>query len=114
MCAAKDLTECDGPPFLTPSLFPSPPPCAQYGAKFDLISTFTLTQGQGATQCSGPAMLADCMTAACYIKTAFDGSPVTCYCPVFSVAANVTFLMGSHLGEPIPCEQPEGYVMSSA
>ena len=54
------------------------------------------------------------MTAACYIKPAFDGSPITCYCPVYGVGANVTFLMGSKLGKPIPCVQPAGYVISSA
>ncbi len=153
---------------------------SQYGFKYDLISTFAVTAGQGTTPCPGPGQVADCMTAvsipatqkgragvmnahrlghvtkrmqgrgagvprccaraargimrslcitcplqlarrpssfllqACYRKKAFDGSPVTCYCPIYDVPSGVTYYLGSKIGSPISCTQPAGYVVSGA
>lgn len=62
-----------------------------YGGVWPLISTFTLYGDQGVQMCTGAAdgssIVADCMTAACYRKRAFDGSRYVCYCPVFNIPA---------------------------
>ena len=86
----------------------------QYGGKWDLISTFLKTPTQAGKKCSGPAQYANCMTAACYIKTAFDGSPITCYCPVYSAGANDTYVVLDKLGKSRSCNDPPGYVLSAA
>lgn len=45
---------------------------------------------------------------------AFDGSPVTCYCPLVEVPEGRAYSIGSRRSrdEPVSCEQPEGYAIS--
>ncbi|KAF8065746.1 yipf1 [Scenedesmus sp. PABB004] len=92
-----------------------------YGGKWPFISTFTAYADQGAAVCTGAAdgssILADCMTAACYRRRAFDGSPYTCYCPVFNVEPGNTYALGyprSKFPNGVSCTQPSGYVLSGA
>ncbi|KAF8065748.1 hypothetical protein HT031_002808 [Scenedesmus sp. PABB004] len=84
-----------------------------YGGKWPFISTFTAYADQGVALCSavadGSSILADCMTAACYRRRAFDGSPYTCYCPVFKLAPNTPYALGyprSKFPNGINCTQP--------
>ncbi|WIA23202.1 hypothetical protein OEZ86_010092 [Tetradesmus obliquus] len=67
---------------------------AMYGGVFDVISTFNsttwpsgITSPQGG---AGPApqyclkgCSTNCFAAACHLKTAWNGMPATCYCPVY-------------------------------
>lgn len=79
-----------------------------YGSTYDFISTYTLSLNLGgftqACNVPGPgALYANCMTAACVRQTAFDGSPITCYCPVYR--AN-TFLVGAPVSATSDLCQP--------
>ncbi|KAI8463179.1 MAG: hypothetical protein J3K34DRAFT_444932 [Monoraphidium minutum] len=92
-----------------------------YDGTWPLISTFTAYEDQGVQVCTGKqdgtSITADCMTAACYKKTAFDGSPFTCYCPVYTVNPNVTYALGyprSDNPNGINCTQAAGFVISGA
>jgi len=50
-----------------------------YGGIYDLVSTFSLTPRLGGfSRTCEKGRYAQCMTAACYARRAFDGSPVTC------------------------------------
>ena len=65
----------------------------------------------------GSSIIADCMTAACYKKESWDGFPYTCYCPVYTVTPNTTYYIGyprNEFPDGIPCQQPDGYVISGA
>uniref|UniRef100_A0A383WPC6 Pherophorin domain-containing protein n=1 Tax=Tetradesmus obliquus TaxID=3088 RepID=A0A383WPC6_TETOB len=67
---------------------------SMYGGVFDVISTFNtstwpsgITSPQGG---SGPGFkyctkgcATNCFAAACHLKTAWNGMPATCYCPVY-------------------------------
>lgn len=62
-----------------------------YGGAYDLVSTYSESPNIGGFDkvCvkgvdGANGFYAQCMTAACYRRTAFDGSPVTCYCPVYN------------------------------
>jgi len=84
-----------------------------YDGQYDLTSTYTLSPRVGGFQltCPGPGIYAQCMTAACYKRRAFDGSPVTCYCPVYQT--NSSYVVGGPWSDqPIPCTQPYPYVLS--
>lgn len=84
-----------------------------YNQDYDLISTFTPTVHLGRQSCIGPGLMAECMSAACYNKTAWDGSPVTCYCPVTNVPEGQAYSLGRHREDPAyPCNQPQGYIIS--
>ncbi|KAL4440240.1 hypothetical protein ABPG75_003241 [Micractinium tetrahymenae] len=85
-----------------------------YGGQYDYISTFTASPDVGGFNklCVRPGqggLFAQCMTAACYKKTAFDGSPVACYCPVYRANA---YLVGSPNGDPASCKPNLPYVLS--
>jgi hypothetical protein len=58
----------------------------------------------------GLVRYANCMTAACFRKKAFDGSPISCYCPVYK---DTMFLIGAPkgAGKP-PCKVTLPYVLS--
>ena len=75
-----------------------------YGGKFDLISTFnpvawlpsdTAGGNQGSPgapiKCENGGAFAYCETAACLLKTSFNGLDTTCYCPVYTPAAGTKF-----------------------
>lgn len=83
-----------------------------YKGQYDLTSTYNLSPQLGGfqVQCSGPGRYAQCMTAACYKSEAFDGSPVTCYCPVYETTSD--YVVGGAWGSDIPCTQPEPYLLS--
>ncbi|PSC71772.1 T9SS C-terminal target domain-containing [Micractinium conductrix] len=68
-----------------------------YGGEYDYVSTFKNSPSLGGFNklCIKPGVFAQCMTAACYNKPAFDGSPITCYCPVYKAPK---YLLGSPLG----------------
>ncbi len=84
-----------------------------YDGNYELISTFTPTEHLGQTKCTGPGLMAECMSAACYRKEAFDGSPVTCYCLLVDVPEGQQYGLGRHRDEPAgSCDQPEGYSIS--
>ena len=51
------------------------------------------------------------LPAACYNKPAFDGSPITCYCPVYKAPK---YLLGSPLGIKPSCGSTLPYVLSGA
>ena len=92
-----------------------------YKGTWPLISTFAAYADQGVKVCTGrpdgSSITADCMTAACYRRGAFDGSPFVCYCPVVSVPPGVNYAVGyprSKFPDGISCDQPEGYVLSGA
>ena len=87
-----------------------------YGGAYDRISTYTPTPIGGFDQlCTAPlgveGLYAQCMTAACYDRPAFDGAPVTCYCPVYSATA---YFLGSRNGTTASCEPNLPYVLSGA
>jgi hypothetical protein len=49
------------------------------------------------------------MTAACFKRKAFDGSPITCYCPVYKSAK---YLVGSPINVTDTCAPTLPYVLS--
>ena len=80
--------------------------------KPDLISTFSTGapkfKYQGVKGC-GKGLYADCMTAPCFNRKAWDGSPVTCKCSV--LCAEYTIAEAT----PSPnCELPEGNLWSGS
>ncbi|PSC77061.1 ABC transporter ATP-binding [Micractinium conductrix] len=92
-----------------------------YGGKWPLISTFALYANQGVQMCTGngagTSITADCMTAACYKKRAFDGSPYTCYCPIVSIGPGIRYALGyprDKHPQGINCTQPDGFAVSGA
>ncbi|KAG2485518.1 hypothetical protein HYH03_015790 [Edaphochlamys debaryana] len=90
------------------------------GGDWPLISTYRPWSNEGAQECVGKAdnssIMAECMTAACYKKTAWDGSPYTCFCPVVTVPAGEKYGLGfpkdKYGAQGIPCDQPRGYIPS--
>jgi hypothetical protein len=78
-----------------------------YGGWFDLISTYSPTawttedtapgSGQGfpggAITCDHGGALAECNGAACLNRPAFNGLPVTCYCPVYTPLPGTPFFV---------------------
>jgi len=92
-----------------------------YKGTWPLISTFAAYADQDVKVCKGKpdgsSITADCMTAACYRRGAFDGSPFVCYCPVVAVPPGANYAVGyprSKFPDGISCDQPEGYVLSGA
>lgn len=92
-----------------------------YGGKWPLISTFAIYANQGVQPCTGKddgtSITADCMTAVCYKKRAFDGSPYTCYCPIVSVTPGSKYALGYPRDKHpngINCTQPNGFAVSGA
>ncbi len=80
--------------------------------KPDLISTFSTGtpkfEYHGVKRC-GLGLYADCMTAPCFIRKAWDGSPVTCECSV--LCGEYTIAQAT----PSPsCELTEGNLWSGA
>ncbi|KAI9003390.1 hypothetical protein DFJ74DRAFT_694724 [Hyaloraphidium curvatum] len=87
-----------------------------YGGVYDFISTYQVSSQSGGfnQRCEAPpgvqAMYAQCMTAGCIRKRAFDGSPVSCYCPVYR---DRVFLVGAPAGAGRPpCRVKLPYVLS--
>lgn len=78
-----------------------------YKGAYDLISTFAPSPKLGGfnTQCNEMGSYANCMTAACIATPAFDGSPVTCYCPVYESKA---YAIGSPMNVTVTCTPPKG------
>lgn len=65
------------------------------------------------TDCTGPGVMAECMSAGCYRKTAFDGSPVTCYCLLVNVPDGQAYSLGHRRSAaPVTCEQDPGFTIS--
>lgn len=83
-----------------------------YNGVWELISTFTKTHDQQPTHCTGPGLMAECMSGPCYNTTAWDGSPIKCYCLVTNVPQGQGYVLGSHKGHGISCTQPAGYIIS--
>ncbi|KAI8471152.1 MAG: hypothetical protein J3K34DRAFT_418235 [Monoraphidium minutum] len=87
-----------------------------YGGEYDLISLYASSPGLGGLSklCAaepGVAFHAECMTAACYRRRAFDGSPVSCYCPVY---ASTAYIIGAPAGVEPSCAQNPPYVPSGS
>ncbi len=84
-----------------------------YRGDYDLVSTFVPSPEYGgfSQQCNvtSGGRYAQCMTAACFKKTAFDGSPVTCYCPIYE---GESFIVGGPVGSTPPCVQDGPYILS--
>jgi len=86
-----------------------------YNGTYDFISTFSSSSQVGGFNkvCIPPGELegayAQCMTAACFLKPAFDGSPVTCYCPVYK---STRYLVGSPINVTDSCPPQLPYVLS--
>jgi len=87
-----------------------------YGGSYDLVSTYSYSPKVGGFDivCPGEpgVVYANCMTSACYRRVAFDGSPITCYCPLYE--ANEAFAIGSRNGTVPPCSPEWPYVLSGA
>jgi len=79
---------------------------AMFGGRFDIISTYnafawlagdTTQPNQGSpsnpTQCTQGGAFAYCETAGCLNKTSWNGLPLTCYCPIYNVAAGTPFFV---------------------
>ena len=78
-----------------------------FGGRFDLISTYSPTAwtasdtapgtGQGfpgpAITCSAGGAVAECNGAACLNRPAFNGLPVTCYCPIYTPPPGTPFFV---------------------
>ena len=104
-CAAP---RCAALCLLPASATPSPPAALSHSrhartppadkGKYDYISTFALSSELGGFNrlCTAPkgvqGYYAQCMTAACFKRPAWDGSPITCYCPVYK---SIKYLVGS-------------------
>jgi len=104
-----------------------------YGGQYDLVSTFAVTPVLGGfSRTCEKGQYAQCMTAACYQREAFDGSPVTCYCPIYETSG--TYIVGTERrprsraatfahsrfarssggpsGSSPPCKQRGGFLLS--
>jgi hypothetical protein len=82
-----------------------------YKGAYNLISTFALSPKLGGfnTQCNEKGKYAQCMTAACIATPAFDGSPVTCYCPVYE---DDSYMIGGPKNTTVTCTPPKGTLYS--
>lgn len=86
-----------------------------YNGDYDLVSTYTPSPSLGGFNkvCTKPGVYANCMTAACYEQPAFDGSPITCYCPTYKTKLSETFILGSPKNVTVGCNtQSTGIIYS--
>ena len=88
-----------------------------YGGQYDVVSTFSLTPELGTFDryCPGipNGQYVNCMTAACERKVAFDGSPLTCYCPIYK--SSEPFIIGAPNNESQPpCVPKYPFILSGA
>lgn len=101
-CAGRPNRVPSAPQSLSTPSLPAPP-----------RSTFTPTRYLRTVNCIGPGLMAECMSAACYRKPAWDGSPITCYCPMVQVPEGQSYGLGRRNSTAeFPCAQPDGYTIS--